>query len=408
MNSFHSDKLGHPSRIAKSIRPEFNSIALFEVTPTSYHQVAEVTLPNISTRNPPYRLSISGWFHGPLTHRLALPANIPAYNSGPTATSLITPTYLDNSTHLDIQNNLINDSSIELRGFLKPDVWEKLLREIERADFDLSPAHVVGPAHIRHFYSLQSLGRTPDLDQVIAFLRSEDFLALLSSFTSLHFGKETKGRVHGRLFKKGCYTLLHDQGHDPDGVDVILSLGSKKISGTSRQPAASTRANGKGKGKALQTDEGGDEDLQETGWSSKWGGQIHYAANRGGDAAAEEDDDASGALTLSTRPNTLAIMVRNINTLKYVKYVNDSARDPEDGNPLARLDIEALYEVEVGGDDGESVEGEIVEDDSQDEEELGQEEDEEGSADGDEAEWAGFARKSAEIEPDGPDELDDD
>lgn len=355
-------------------------------------------------RNPPYRLSISGWFHGPLTNRLALPANIATYESGHPASELVNPTYLDEATHASISNNLINDSSIELRGFLKPAVWQKLTDEIKQTDFALAASDAVGPAHLRHFYSLRG---TPTVDRVISFLRSEDFLQLLSAFTSLDFGRETKGRVQGRLFKKGCYTLLHDQGHDPDGVDVILSLGTKRLGQLDARPTA--KINGKGKGKAQAGSGEDDEDLSETGWSTKWGGQIHYAPNKGGDESpapapeGEDEEEADdGVLTLSTRPNTLAIMVRNINTLKYVKYVNDSARDPEDGCPLARLDIEALYEVDVGGEDGESVEGELVEDEESNSE--ADDGDETGEV---EEEWAGITRRSVEMEPDGPDELDD-
>jgi hypothetical protein len=201
--------------------------------------------------------------------------------------------------------------------------------------------------------------------------------------------------------------LLHDQGHDPDGVDVILSLGTKRLGQLDARPTA--KINGKGKGKAQAGSGEDDEDLSETGWSTKWGGQIHYAPNKGGDESpapapeGEDEEEADdGVLTLSTRPNTLAIMVRNINTLKYVKYVNDSARDPEDGCPLARLDIEALYEVDVGGEDGESVEGELVEDEESNSE--ADDGDETGEV---EEEWAGITRRSVEMEPDGPDELDD-
>lgn len=46
-----------PQEIAKSYTPQWNSLVIFEVSPDSFHQVAEV-----NTNNP--RLSIAGWFHG--------------------------------------------------------------------------------------------------------------------------------------------------------------------------------------------------------------------------------------------------------------------------------------------------------------------------------------------------------
>ena len=417
-----SDTLGHPTTVTKSIYPAFNSIALFEVTPTSYHTVAEVTLEEPSSRGPPYRLSISGWFHGPLTNRLSQPLDVPAFlplkKAAPSAEALINETYLDEETHSRIQASLISDSSIELRSFLKASVWEQLQSEIASTSFDTSLSSVVGPAHLRHFYSLSS---TPTLDAVLAFLRSAEFLALLSAFTSLEFGpSETRGRVQGRLFKQGSYTLLHDQGHDPDGVDIVLGLGTKKL--PSMRPAVAKSGKAKGKGKAKSADQAvaadGEDDFAENGWKKEWGGVVCYMPNRMGaspspepepmggenkDELNEEDDD-DGALYLSSKPNTLAVIVRNINTLKFVKYVNNSAKDPIDGSPLARLDIEGLYAVDIGGDDGESVEGEIVADESDEEEKQEGDELEE-----DEPEWTGFGDRSAKVmADDGIDELDDD
>ena len=45
----------HPIRIVKSIPPTFNTLTIFKVLPTSFHQVREITKKK--------RLSIAGWFH---------------------------------------------------------------------------------------------------------------------------------------------------------------------------------------------------------------------------------------------------------------------------------------------------------------------------------------------------------
>ena len=44
--------------IVKSLVPTFNSMVCFEVTPKSYHQVAEIFTKDKT------RLSVGGWFHG--------------------------------------------------------------------------------------------------------------------------------------------------------------------------------------------------------------------------------------------------------------------------------------------------------------------------------------------------------
>ena len=46
-----------PQEVVHSYPPKWNSFVIFEVSPDSFHQVAEV-----NTNNP--RLSIAGWFHG--------------------------------------------------------------------------------------------------------------------------------------------------------------------------------------------------------------------------------------------------------------------------------------------------------------------------------------------------------
>ena len=49
-----------PFEIVKSLIPKRNSLAFFEVSDNSFHQVAEILTKNKT------RLSINGWFHGPV------------------------------------------------------------------------------------------------------------------------------------------------------------------------------------------------------------------------------------------------------------------------------------------------------------------------------------------------------
>jgi hypothetical protein len=59
---------GQPGGVVKRLTPAWNSVAFFDVTPVSFHQVAEVMS---DTKGP--RLSISGWFYGTPLPRPALP-----------------------------------------------------------------------------------------------------------------------------------------------------------------------------------------------------------------------------------------------------------------------------------------------------------------------------------------------
>jgi len=53
-----SSKNGKPSRAAKRIPPTYNTLTIFQVTPTSFHQVREVLTDK-------QRLTLGGWFHAP-------------------------------------------------------------------------------------------------------------------------------------------------------------------------------------------------------------------------------------------------------------------------------------------------------------------------------------------------------
>jgi len=59
-----------PGRVVTRLRPAWNSIAFFEVSALSHHQVAEV-LPPAGARGA--RLSVSGWFHGTPVPRAVMP-----------------------------------------------------------------------------------------------------------------------------------------------------------------------------------------------------------------------------------------------------------------------------------------------------------------------------------------------
>jgi len=66
------DKL-QPTRVVKRLVPAWNSFSFFEVSPVSYHQVAEVISADKT------RVSISGWFHGAPIARPPHPSEAPLF-----------------------------------------------------------------------------------------------------------------------------------------------------------------------------------------------------------------------------------------------------------------------------------------------------------------------------------------
>lgn len=74
LDLYSAQEDGSPGAIVKSIVPRFNTMAFFEVSSRSFHQVAEV-LASVAGG----RASISGWFHGdPLPPQEAPPVPAPA------------------------------------------------------------------------------------------------------------------------------------------------------------------------------------------------------------------------------------------------------------------------------------------------------------------------------------------
>ncbi|RNA13777.1 prolyl 3-hydroxylase OGFOD1 [Brachionus plicatilis] len=60
LDLFRVNEHFEPVQIVKSLIPRRNSLAFFEVSDSSFHQVAEILSKNKT------RLSINGWFHGPV------------------------------------------------------------------------------------------------------------------------------------------------------------------------------------------------------------------------------------------------------------------------------------------------------------------------------------------------------
>ena len=58
LDLFQCAENNHPTAVAKSLLPAWNTFNFFEVSPISYHQVREVLSQDKE------RVSISGWFHG--------------------------------------------------------------------------------------------------------------------------------------------------------------------------------------------------------------------------------------------------------------------------------------------------------------------------------------------------------
>nr|CAG8442003.1 2232_t:CDS:2 [Entrophospora candida] len=260
LDLFNIDNLGQPNQIIRSIIPSWNTMVFFELSPTSYHQVSEVLT------NSKIRFSISGWFHGPLNTRLSIAKFIPPIPKVYNINELVNPVYLTKEGTKNILKALRNEASIELHQFLQQDVYNKLVKSLDKdAEWNDDP---VGPPFIRKYHLIKRPtideegsedADTPYYMHIYKFFLSDtfkSFISEISCFNTLAISSEI------RRFQCGDYTLIHDHAMDKQGLDVILSCIVHE-------------------------------------WNINWQGGTHYVSQ-------EEE-----LLTISPKPNTLSIVVRD-------------------------------------------------------------------------------------------------
>ena len=294
-------------------------MAFFELSSVSYHQVAEVLTRDKS------RISISGWFHGPLKTKLVsktMPFQPIVQQPSVSLEDMLNPDYLGKGAMDNICNVFLDQSSIELQKFLKPTVYDALVKELEAVGQNEGQGtestlwdEKMGPSHVRSYrrVSSQNQDSIPAvLKQVQTLFGSALFESYLKKITNLSF---LAVNTELRMFKKGDYTLLHDHALEKDGLDITFSFPSL------------------GAGQAE--------------WSEDWGaGATHYVAEK------------SNLLTLYPRANTLTIVLRDEGTLRFIRYLNSRVGEAR------RQELSMLFSV---NDD---------EEDDDDEEEEGQQQEE--------------------------------
>jgi len=271
---------------------EFFLFFFFEVSPKSFHQVAEVT----SQKS---RLSISGWFHGkPFPRPQLIKDPLPPFHT-PTESKIdldnwIGREYRKLSTIGKVKKKFVQESSIELHEFLRRDKYDALFKELSEQKW-----LTVGPPNKIHYSRLDTLTGESNLAEFQKFLISQEFSEFIASITGL---SPTTVNMETRRFQHRDYTLGHD--HDPEieksGLDVTFCL----------VPVRSK-------------------------WTTTMGGSTHYLV------AGENEE----LVTVFPRENALSLVYRTGGGIvRFVKYLNHNVPGP-------RYDFNLVYRVEEEGDD---------------------------------------------------------
>lgn len=373
----------------KTILPAFNSMAYFVVQPgTSFHAVQEV----FGDRP---RLSIQGWYHAAAMPEGMAEAtlcrlkstekgedtegNFQAYaetednvKEAEEETSLskgdydflvqyLNETYLSEQSIKDIRERFEEESSVQLRKFLKKEWIEKLDGAMKTEDANVGdgkPAtdykqavtdswKLVGPAHKQRFLEYTGDSKGDQAGSILMHLRREVFQSppfgrFLKLLTSLGMPLGHRGRV--RRFRPGFdYTVAHYGILTTEPVlDATLCFCA-------------------GDGEQCRVDEetgdlvGSDADAV---WASGdcGGFECYIEADDDDDdeekkEAADEynDEDDTELLSVSASNNTLSLVYRDPGTMRFVKYVGCRA-------PSSRWDISLEYQVEQDDEDDDEPE----------------------------------------------------
>lgn len=297
LDLFTTDEYKQPKDVVESLKPEWNSFAFFEVSPVSFHQVAEVLSQD------KVRLSINGWFHGPPIerppkyHAPCLPLEAPTHIEEEELYSWINPTYLDMNIQKEIRHKFRKDPQIELESFLSEDKYRELAEALRNKSLNWVKT---GPAN-KQLFEVLKFDEAPD---IIAdcrnFLKSEALFLIISQLTGIKLHKlapedsdpdgsdmgeqnvkESSPRVSidARRWSHGCYTLLRD-----DCIEKKSALDANLFINVSEK------------------------------WSQEHGGFISYIVK-------DEDEEL---LTVTPRCNSLSLVYRDTETLCFTKHINST------------------------------------------------------------------------------------
>uniref|UniRef100_A0A3B3ZEL1 Prolyl 3-hydroxylase OGFOD1 n=1 Tax=Periophthalmus magnuspinnatus TaxID=409849 RepID=A0A3B3ZEL1_9GOBI len=312
--------------ISKTIVPTRNTLVIFEVSPVSFHQVSEV----LSKEK--CRLSLGGWFHGQSLERPPRYIEPPVTRNPhiPRDETLlmewVNPVYLDISYQEHIQGEFEDSSEIQLKDFLK-DKFRQVNEALQLSQIQWTKK---GPAN--KCYDVASLENLPEcIYGCWELLHSEAFFLLLSNFTGL--------RLH--------YLCPSDDDDDEEQKtkenvkqDEEGTSAEETTSNNNRSAESTPKCSGE-----LRRWTHGSYTLLHDGeaaraeyaldWDTDFGGFTCYVAN-------EEDEEL---LTVYPEDNSLALVYRDKETLKFVKHINHKSSQPSTDSSRGRTfyDFSIVY-----------------------------------------------------------------
>ncbi|NXS56034.1 OGFD1 hydroxylase, partial [Brachypteracias leptosomus] len=354
-----------PQQIVKSLVPSWNTLVFFEVSPVSFHQARSSLFNPLQVSEVlsegKCRLSLSGWFHGP---SLARPPRLapPPPSRSPHIPfdheilyEWINLVYLDMDSQAQIQEEFEERSEILLKDFLKKEKYQLLCEALENKDIQWSSQ---GPANKR-LYEVAEEDNLPDiLKKFLQFLRSEALFLLLSNFTGLklHFlapsdededagegrATDTAGPSSPKPGQEETDAASNPQQPEQPGHSTPEAQGSETQDGSGTPLCCGELRRWTHGHYTLVHDTQATEFALDLlffcgceDWDPEYGGFTSYIAKG-------EDEEL---LTVNPEDNCLALVYRDKETMKFVKYINHRslARLKKHPNRRAFWDFSFVY-----------------------------------------------------------------
>uniref|UniRef100_I3M6T4 2-oxoglutarate and iron dependent oxygenase domain containing 1 n=1 Tax=Ictidomys tridecemlineatus TaxID=43179 RepID=I3M6T4_ICTTR len=294
LDLYNVDEHFQPKQIVKSLIPSWNKLVFFEVSPVSFHQ-----------------------------HEILY--------------EWINPMYLDMDYQAQIQEEFEERSEILLKEFLKPEKFAKVCEALEQGDVEWSSR---GPPNKR-FYEKAEESKLPDvLKDCMELFRSEALFLLLSNFTGLklHFLAPSEEIEDQKEGEAACAADSTEEGtsqssSEPENNQAAIGSNSQQ---SHEQTDPVPEDNEAKKESNVPTCQGElrrwktghytlihDNNKTEfaldllfycgcEGWEPEYGGFTSYIAKG-------EDEEL---LTVTPENNSVALIYRDRETLKFVKHIN--------------------------------------------------------------------------------------
>ncbi|XP_053808469.1 prolyl 3-hydroxylase OGFOD1 [Vidua macroura] len=332
LDLYSTDEHFQPQQITKSLVPSWNTLVFFEVSPVSFHQVSEVVSQKC-------RLSVSGWFHGPSVARPARHIEAPLARSPhipydhEILYEWINQVYMDLDSQAQIQEEFEERSEILLKDFLKKEKYQLLCEALENEEIHWSSR---GPANKRLYEAAEEDSLPDTLKKFLQLLRSEALFLLLSNFTGLklHFlapsdededaeegqAADTSGQSSPKPEQEETEQPANGNPHQPHQPENTPEAQDGETHSSSGTPVCAGELRRWTHGHyTLVHDSQATEFALDLlffcgceDWDPEYGGFTSYIAKG-------EDEEL---LTVNPEENCLALVYRDKETMKFVKYIN--------------------------------------------------------------------------------------